>query len=219
MRKSLLAGCAALLLLTGGCAGTGQQQQIGTVIGGVLGAAGGNVAGKSIFGRRNGRTMGTIIGGGAGALLGGSIGRLLDERDQARAEAATLAVLRHPLPPSYYQSNYAPAPGRYPARSTPPISRGTQRAPSHAQQDTEPPLTSGSGRGRLPSVPRAASEQWVSDHSGATGSATVVGATPATANRGECRTVQTTAQKAGQRQTSTDTLCESSAGADDWQKI
>jgi surface antigen len=75
---ALLAGAVAL----GGCA---TQQDTGTLIGAVGGAAiGAAVAGGST----ERRVIGALIGGAAGGFAGSLIGKRLDEADRARAEAA-----------------------------------------------------------------------------------------------------------------------------------
>ncbi|WP_132297400.1 hypothetical protein [Roseicella aquatilis] len=68
-------------------------------------------------------------------------------------------------------------------------------------------------------MPRAPTQQWVSDHSGATGSATVIRATPAEGGRGECRTIQNVAQRGAQQESTTQEFCEATPGAGDWQAI
>lgn len=224
MKAARLAMLGGALLLVPGCEGTGQNQQIGTLIGAAGGAALGNVAGRGIGGRGS-RTAGTIIGGGIGAALGGTFGRMLDERDRARAEAATFTALRQPLPPGFYQASYTvPSQGVRPAPSFPPPSRGggtfAAPAPAPAPRVAEPAVpASRTPAGRLPAVPRAPTQQWVSDHSGATGSATVIRATPPQGGRGECRTIQNVAQRGTQQESTTQEFCEATPGAGDWQAI
>lgn len=222
MRKAMFAGAASLLLLTGGCGMT--REQVGGVVGGVAGGALGNLAGKGIGGR-GARTAGTVLGAGAGAILGSGVGRMLDERDRERQRAATMAVLRQPLPPNFYQTSYNAAPrynppasyGRYaqtPGRSygSADTRTGSSVAPAPA---TSAPLTGG----RLPNVPSAPQVRWVSEHSGASGVSTIISAEPPSGGRGECRTVQEVAQKAGQQASDTSKHCESAPGAGDWTKI
>lgn len=220
MKVARLAMLGGVLALLPGCEGTGQNQQIGAVVGAVAGGALGNVAGRGIGGRGS-RTAGTVLGAGMGAALGGAFGRMLDERDRARAEAATIAALRQPLPPGFYRASYPTRPQSAPF--TPAPSRGSFPSPAPAPRVAEPAPAaappSSSPAGRLPGVPRAPTQRWVSDHSGATGSATVLRATPAEAGRGECRTIQNIAQRGRQQETTTQEFCEATPGAADWQAI
>ncbi|MDO9712731.1 hypothetical protein [Paracraurococcus lichenis] len=171
---------------------------------------------------------GSAISGGAGAQAGPGIGALLDARDRERAQAAQLAMLRQPLPPAFYQASYNAAP-RYsqtPAydRSLPvgPIARVTppSRSRDTATGSDAAPAPATGGGGRLPGVPRAPNQQWVSDHSDASGTVTIISATAATAKQGECRTIREDVKAAnGQRQSETSTHCETTAGAGDFRKI
>ena len=66
-----------ILVLLAGCAGQGQNEQAGTVIGGLLGG----VLGSEIGGGR-GRTAAIIAGTMIGAAVGGSVGRSMDDTDR-----------------------------------------------------------------------------------------------------------------------------------------
>jgi surface antigen len=65
------------------CAGMGQKETAGTVIGAGTGA----VVGAQVGGG-SGRVVGVAIGTLLGALLGGEVGRTMDRADQAAAERA-----------------------------------------------------------------------------------------------------------------------------------
>lgn len=85
-RRMGLVLVAALVLA--GCAGMGQKETAGTLIGGASGAVIG-----SQFGGGSGRLVGTAIGTLAGALVGQEIGRSLDEADRrAMQESAQNAL-------------------------------------------------------------------------------------------------------------------------------
>ena len=73
----------AAALGLGGCAGMSQNETAGTVVGGVLGAVGGNQ-----FGKGRGKEAMTAIGAIVGATLGHEIGRSLDETSTRRQEKA-----------------------------------------------------------------------------------------------------------------------------------
>ena len=61
---------------------------------------------------------------------------------------------------------------------------------------------------------------WVSDHSGATGSVTVVSAEKPKDGHGECRNLVQTVRQSGEAPVSeTAKFCESRPGADDWAKL
>lgn len=93
-RKALLSGVVmgSMLLATAACQTT--KQDVGTVIGGVLGAAAGSQIGDG-----GGRVVAVIVGAAAGAWIGNQIGQYLDEEDQKRlAEATqTTAVSGQPI--------------------------------------------------------------------------------------------------------------------------
>ncbi len=93
-RKTLVSGVVigSLLLATAGCQTT--KQDVGTVLGGVLGAAAGSQIGDG-----GGRVIAVIVGAAAGAWIGNQIGRYLDEEDQKKlAEATqTTAVSGQPI--------------------------------------------------------------------------------------------------------------------------
>lgn len=70
-----------------GCAASGNQQEIGAVVGGLAGAAIGNAVG------RDNRTVGILLGGALGAAAGSWIGCRLQIADQQKAEAALQRAL------------------------------------------------------------------------------------------------------------------------------
>ncbi len=70
-----------------GCAATGNQQEIGAVVGGLAGAAIGNAVG------RDNRTVGILVGGALGAAAGSWIGCRLQIADQQKAQAALQRAL------------------------------------------------------------------------------------------------------------------------------
>lgn len=214
MRSFLTA--AALLAAGTMLTGCGSYQKTyAAVAAAVCGAAGSSFKGTGV--QRAFRGAG---GAAACGAIGAAIGQVLDERDQLRAQQATMQVLRQRLPPQFYQASYAPgdryasAGGYTPTPNYAPRNvPGPAAAPGYSPDAPDAP-------GRLPGLPRAAHAQWVSDHSGATGSSAVVAVQPATAEQGECRTVQENAAAAGQALPSKEeTWCQSKAGNDDWQKI
>lgn len=70
-----------------GCAASGNQQEIGAVVGGLAGAAIGNAVG------RDNRTVGILVGGAIGAAAGSWIGCRLQIADQEKAQAALQRAL------------------------------------------------------------------------------------------------------------------------------
>lgn len=93
-RKLAAGAVAASLLATTACTTnpeTGQQRIDRTVLGAVLGAAGGYLVGD-ILGGRNSRTE-QIIGAGIGGLAGAAIGRYMDQQEaELRRETAGTGV-------------------------------------------------------------------------------------------------------------------------------
>ena len=168
---------------------------IGAGSGAVLGAA----AGKILGGRNSGVAMlaGGAVGALGGALIGGAIGRSLDQRDQARAAMATQQALNQPAP-AYMIAPVQPA---QPNGAPPPARRPPPRPPAGA------PRTTG--------ATTAPAARWSSDHSGATGSASVVSVQP-TSDGGECRSVHEIAYVGGQEVSQDQRYCRGSGGA--WQK-
>ena len=81
-----------LLLMLAGCAGQGQNQQAGAVIGGLLGG----VLGSEVGGG-HGRTAAIIAGTMIGAAVGGSVGRSMDEMDRHNM-ATSLETVRTGVP-------------------------------------------------------------------------------------------------------------------------
>lgn len=105
--KTLLAGLAAALLLSG-CAGSGfdgmgPKQTGGVVLGGVGGAVAGGLLGSQM-GRRGSSTQTIATGAGAvlGLLLGGtigsSVGQSLDNADRAALQQNTMMILQPNAP-------------------------------------------------------------------------------------------------------------------------
>lgn len=80
MRKSMIAAVAVLGLSVSAC----QTSQVGTTVGGLLGAAGGGFAANKFIGKGNGKklaTAGGVLGGGLlGGLFGNSLGMPYDNR-------------------------------------------------------------------------------------------------------------------------------------------
>lgn len=74
---------AATASMLSACAGMGQKESAGTVIGAGTGA----VVGAQVGGG-GGRLVGTAVGTLLGALIGGEIGRSLDRADQMAAQQA-----------------------------------------------------------------------------------------------------------------------------------
>lgn len=81
VKKIIVVAVAASTLSA--CAGMGQKETAGTMIGAGTGA----VVGAQVGGG-SGRLVGVAVGTLLGALLGGEIGRTMDQADQAAAERA-----------------------------------------------------------------------------------------------------------------------------------
>jgi surface antigen len=95
MRASLIrTGALAVLILAGslgGCSSDrGQNETIGTVLGGIAGAVIG-----SQFGSGTGQIVATAAGTLAGAWIGNAIGRSLDEEDRQTAYQTDQAALEN----------------------------------------------------------------------------------------------------------------------------
>lgn len=73
-----------------GCAGMGNKEGVGTV----LGAGAGAVVGSQ-FGGGTGKLVGTAIGTLAGAMIGGDIGRSLDKADQLAMQNTAQSALEN----------------------------------------------------------------------------------------------------------------------------
>jgi surface antigen len=82
-----MTGCTLGLLATSSLTlpahADGDQEALGTLIGGIIGAATGNAIG-------DGDPIAIILGAGAGAAIGNSVGSALDEKDKLEAENAYL---------------------------------------------------------------------------------------------------------------------------------
>lgn len=194
MRKQMLVVAAASLPLLGAC-------QTNEQTGGLLGALGGAAGGAAIGGAVGHNATGALIGAGVGALggylIGSAIGRSLDERDRQLASQSIQQVLYAPAPPSeaYYEPEPPPAAGApAPPRSSRPArhrAAPTQTASTHA------------------------TARWTSDHSGASGSATLVSVQPASSG-GECRTVREVAYVSGKELVENQKYCRTPNS--EWQK-
>jgi hypothetical protein len=94
------------------------KDDTGTIIGGLLGAIAGGVAGYEIAGAGD-RLLGTVLGVGGGGLLGGLLGSLFngDDEDRYDCEAALDAYLnQYGAPGTHLASReipYAPYPAQY----------------------------------------------------------------------------------------------------------
>ncbi|MET0088087.1 MAG: glycine zipper 2TM domain-containing protein [Sedimenticola sp.] len=93
--KQIAITVLSVSVILAGCAGHGQRQDTGMIIGGILGGALGNQVGKG-----KGRTAAIIIGTLAGAAIGGSIGRSMDETDR-RHTSHTLETVRTGVPSTW----------------------------------------------------------------------------------------------------------------------
>lgn len=88
------------------------RDETGTIIGALLGAIGGGVAGNLIAGAGD-KLLGTVVGGAAGGLGGGLIGSLFNrKRDRYDCEAALDAYLSQPAP-QRFASRSIPYPAAY----------------------------------------------------------------------------------------------------------
>lgn len=107
MRKGLIAVAAASVLLAG-CANTGSGPgELGankTTAGGLLGAAGGAVAGAQ-FGKGKGQLAAVAAGTLLGALVGSEVGRSLDKADQQYAYRAQQQAQAAPIGQTIMWSN------------------------------------------------------------------------------------------------------------------
>ena len=81
VKKFVVIGVAASMLSA--CAGMGEKETAGTVIG----AGAGAVVGSQVGGG-GGRLVGAAVGALLGALVGGEIGRSMDRNDQLAAQQA-----------------------------------------------------------------------------------------------------------------------------------
>jgi len=71
MRKSMIAAVAVLGLSVSAC----QTTDVGTTVGGLLGAAGGGLAANKFIGKGQGKKLATVGGVLGGGLLGGLFGK------------------------------------------------------------------------------------------------------------------------------------------------
>lgn len=91
-----IAGMAAVLALAlAGCENAQDRQK--ELIGKILGAAGGAVAGAQ-FGKGSGRLVAVAVGTLAGAWLGSEVGKSLDRADRAHLERFTQRALESQPP-------------------------------------------------------------------------------------------------------------------------
>jgi hypothetical protein len=92
------------------------RDETGLIIGGLLGAIAGGVAGYEIAGAGE-RVVGTVLGAGGGGLIGGLLGSLFDRNDKRRydCEAALDAYLSQPPARIASREIAYPAYGAYPA--------------------------------------------------------------------------------------------------------
>ena len=88
--KLAAAGVAAILLA--GCAGQGEKETLGTILGGAGGAAIG-----SQIGHGTGRIVATAVGSLIGAMVGQSIGKSLDEVDRLKLAQAQQTAYDAPI--------------------------------------------------------------------------------------------------------------------------
>lgn len=82
MKKSLIIGMSALLLLGSCDTYTGAGAYMGTTLGSIFGSAIGGIAGGP-----HGSDVGTVVGMIGGAVAGAAIGQATDEKQQAQREA------------------------------------------------------------------------------------------------------------------------------------
>lgn len=82
MKKSLVIGMSALLLLGSCDTYTGAGAYMGTTLGSIFGSAIGGIAGGP-----HGSDVGTVVGMIGGAVAGAAIGQATDEKQQAQREA------------------------------------------------------------------------------------------------------------------------------------
>lgn len=82
MRKSIVLGMSALLLLGSCDTYTGSGAYMGTTLGSIFGSAVGGIAGGP-----HGSDVGTVVGMIGGAVAGAAIGQATDQKQQAQREA------------------------------------------------------------------------------------------------------------------------------------
>ena len=106
-RNAALVACAILPLL----AACQTQEQTGGLLGAGGGALIGGLAGGAI-GHGAGALIGGALGAAGGYFVGSTIGRQLDDRDRARAQAATQRLLNEPVhyPPTQTAAATPPKP-------------------------------------------------------------------------------------------------------------
>jgi len=113
------------------------REETGLIIGGLLGAIAGGVAGYEIAGAGD-RVLGTVLGAGGGGLIGGLLGSLFDRNDKRRydCEAALDAYLSQPAARIASREIASPAYGAYPAYA---YGYAPAYAPAYAYAYAPPP--------------------------------------------------------------------------------
>ena len=97
-RHFIIATCLGSMFALSGCE-TMNNQAMGNIIGGSVGALLGNQIGKG-----NGNVLATVIGGVAGFVIGGNLGSKMDEADQARAAQVASRRFNELHPGTYRES-------------------------------------------------------------------------------------------------------------------
>ncbi len=183
--RVVLLGVACLMPL----AGCENNQQTGALLGAGGGALVGGLAGRAIGGNRTGALVGMLAGAAIGGFAGSVIGQQLDERDRARAQQATIAVLKAPPPPPEQMASYDP--GKPGDKPEPQVRRPSRPMP---QQPRTPPATA----------------SWQSDQNNNRGSVTLVDVNRS--GNTECRTVREVAYIGGREVVQNSRYCDGGDG-------
>lgn len=101
MKKSIVVGLSALLLLGSCDTYTGMGAYTGTTLGSIFGSAIGGIAGGP-----HGSDVGTVVGMAGGAMVGAAVGQAADQRRQAQRDADIAQQRRERAERAQPQSSY-----------------------------------------------------------------------------------------------------------------
>lgn len=89
----MLVASTLVIVLTSGCESV-DKEKMGTMAGGLLGAAGGAAAGHFLAkNSTQGMVLGAMAGGLVGVLIGGKVGQYLNEQDRQKHQEAVAKAL------------------------------------------------------------------------------------------------------------------------------
>jgi len=196
-----LAAVLTLGVLATGCDGV-TKQQLGTVLGGTAGAAGGVLGARALKGGTAGQVIGGLAGAGVGALIGNQIGKYLDDRDKQRLAKATVDTAETGRPQTVVSPESGTTIRTTPVASPPQQPAAKQAAaPSAPRSQTAQPAVQEPRTAQTP-TPEAAQPQATQ--------------TAASSDR-VCRTVrQTIVLKSGSQQEEDITVCK---GPNGWEAV